>query len=265
MVSDLTESSEDNVYVATITSVSIKNSGIINKAPKESTLNGKPELTQVTGISESSPILSAAVSDEVNAGKKSENNRNVSIKRSFQDELVNFESTCENGKVNISFVTKGSTEEIVEIEKSYDRSNYTSLASVKLNKKRNGNNHYSHSFDCNDSKEVYFRLKRKGDNGIYEYSNITDANCKPSIETKSKIEVYPVGYGSFKIAINSQIQDRYTVTLIDSEKKEVAHDAFDVVSGANEFVLNSGSIPRGSYSLRVSNGTQVCEKMVFLK
>jgi hypothetical protein len=81
----------------------------------------------------------------------------------------------------------------------------------------------------------------------------------------ASVDVFPVGYGSFKIVIQSDSDGQYQASLLDHLNREVAAENYDVTMGENTFIMESGSIPRGEYLLRVTNGNVVSEKKVRMK
>ena len=77
--------------------------------------------------------------------------------------------------------------------------------------------------------------------------------------------MFPNGYGSFRIVINTVTEDNFRVSLSDIQENELAVDTFEAKTGSNEFLLTSNNIGRGNYILRVTNGSMVKEKRVTLK
>lgn len=81
----------------------------------------------------------------------------------------------------------------------------------------------------------------------------------------ASVDVFPVGYGSFRIIIQSQASGIFTASLFDTFSNEIISESYEVFQGDNTFVLESGSIPQGEYLLRVTDGTVISEKKVRLK
>ncbi len=82
---------------------------------------------------------------------------------------------------------------------------------------------------------------------------------------RATVDVFPVGYGSFRIIIESETEGSYIASLFDSHSNEIISENYDVYIGENTFVLESGSIPQGEYLLRVTNGSVISERRVRLK
>lgn len=81
----------------------------------------------------------------------------------------------------------------------------------------------------------------------------------------AQIDVFPAGYGTFRILIESDTSDHFTATLSDMVHQEIVTEQYNVAQGKNEFLLDSGEIPRGDYVLKVSNGIITSQKRVTLK
>lgn len=81
----------------------------------------------------------------------------------------------------------------------------------------------------------------------------------------AQIDVFPAGYGTFRILIESNTTDRFAATLTDMLHQEIVTEQYEVAQGKNEFLLESGEIPRGDYVLKVSNGELTSQKRVTLK
>ena len=87
----------------------------------------------------------------------------------------------------------------------------------------------------------------------------------PNAKAEAIIDVYPSGNGSYRVVIDSKINDHYSVAMTDMNEIELVTDEFDVVKGINQLTFKSGVMPRGNYNLNVSNGTTVIQKKVAIK
>ncbi|HMT30929.1 MAG TPA: T9SS type A sorting domain-containing protein, partial [Bacteroidia bacterium] len=113
--------------------------------------------------------------------------------------------------------------------------------------------------------DAFYRLRKVVGKGKYEYSEPVSVMCSKKAIANTEVDVFPNGYGSFRIVINTQVDDSFRVSLSDVNENELVADQFEAKPGSNEFVISSSTISRGNYVLRVTNGSMVKEKRVVLK
>jgi hypothetical protein len=179
--------------------------------------------------------------------------------------LQSFEASCNQGALVFNWVTQGSSKYAYEIEKSVDQENYEVFTRAPAPEKVDGKNVYTVEESTSPDEQAFYRLRKVVGKGKFEYSSEVKVHCSSTTAEQTTVDVFPNGYGSFRIMINSPVETRFTVTLTDINEKELATQDFDAKQGANEFTLISDSITRGNYVLRVSNDHMVKEKKVVLK
>jgi len=196
---------------------------------------------------------------------KSENhNSDESIQSSALSVLEYVNSTCNENLVHLSWVTSGPGKGWLEIEHSSDGENFEVLAEKPKVKPGEIGNHIDLFVNPETNNKRYYRLRNKGNNNKYEYSRTVEIACRRAKE-KHDVDVFPVGYGAFRIVVNASIDDHFTVSLTDISETEIVTENFEVEKGSNEYEFRSGNIPRGIYNLKVSNGDMVSQKKVTLK
>lgn len=182
------------------------------------------------------------------------------------DDIESFDASCYDGNLVFNWITTGKPNNQFEIEKSYDNENFEVFTiAPQPQATEDGKNHYSVEEYIGTEEVAFYRLRKKINKKKYEYSDeirITCTSKKPDI---TDIDVFPNGYGSFRILIGTKTVDTFTVTLYDTDDLELATDRYVTQPGENEFVLTSNSISRGEYSLKVTNGQITKEKRVLLK
>ncbi len=181
------------------------------------------------------------------------------------NELIAFDAECENGIVQLYWATAGQVEETVKIEKRLSDNSYVTVIE-NPEPHRNGDlNSYEMKFENEGNQEMRFRLVRKADGSNKSITEYADVVCLESQENTPAIDVYPAGRGSFRIIVDGFAGETYTVSLKDLNEIELVTGEFEAVEGKNEFMFSTGNISRGSYSLKVSNGTVAIEKRISLK
>jgi len=186
-------------------------------------------------------------------------------KSDLAEELQSFDASCNNGSLIFNWVTEGGTKYPFEIEKSYDKQSYEVFIRAPQPEKKDGKNFYSVEEMVSEDEVAFYRLKRIIGKGKYEYSEMVQVKCTKKASGQTEVDVFPNGYGSFRIVINTKVQDTFNVSLFDLNNKELVAGQYEAMPGSNEFQLSSDSISRGNYLLRVTNGSMIKEKKVVLK
>jgi hypothetical protein len=182
----------------------------------------------------------------------------------LQEELVSFEASCDGGAIVFNWVTMGNARYAYEIEKTYDKQNYEVFSRAPQPEKKDGKNFYAVEEATTKDDDAFYRLRKVVGKNKFEYSEPVNVKCANKIN-KTEVDVFPNGYGSFRIVINTQAADQFRVSLTDINDTELASDTYETVPGNNEFLLSSSSITKGNYVLRVTNGNMIKEKKVVLK
>lgn len=185
--------------------------------------------------------------------------------RTIAEELHSFEASCDNGAILFNWITEGGAKYAYEIEKTYDKVHYEVFSRAPQPQKKEGKNFYSVEEATEKDETAYYRLRKVIGKGRYEYSDPVQVKCESAMSANTEVDVFPNGYGSFRILINTGADSQFKVSLSDIDDNELVADNFDAKAGSNEFVISSSSISKGNYVLRVTNGSMIKEKRVVLK
>jgi hypothetical protein len=182
------------------------------------------------------------------------------------DDIESFDASCYDGNLVFNWITTGKPNNQFEIEKSYDNETFEMFTvAPQPQKTEDGKNHYSVEEYIGTEEVAFYRLRKKISKKKYEYSDEIRITCTAKKPDITDIDVFPNGYGSFRILIGTKTVDTFTVTLYDTDDMELTTDKYVTQPGENEFILTSNSISRGEYSLKVTNGQITKEKRVLLK
>ena len=185
--------------------------------------------------------------------------------KGIDEELLSFEASCEGGAILFNWTTMGNTKYAYEIEKTYDKVTYEVFSRAPQPEKKDGKNFYAVEEMTTADDDAFYRLRKVVGRDKFEYSDAVNVKCTKNKANKTEVDVFPNGYGSFRIVINTQADDSFKVSLLDINETELAAEVYEAIKGSNEFILSSSSITRGNYVLRVTNGNMVKEKKVVLK
>ena len=185
--------------------------------------------------------------------------------KGIDEELQSFEASCNEGSLIFNWITEGGSKYAYEIEKTYDKLNYEVFSRAPQPEKKDGKNFYMVEEATGKEDDAFYRLRKVVGKGKYEYSEPVSVMCSKKAIANTEVDVFPNGYGSFRIVINTQVDESFRVSLSDVNENELVADQFEAKPGSNEFVISSSTISRGNYVLRVTNGSMVKEKRVVLK
>ena len=185
--------------------------------------------------------------------------------KALDEELQSFEASCNEGSLMFNWITEGGSKYAYEIEKTYDKVNYEVFSRAPQPEKKDGKNFYRVEEATAKNDDAFYHLRKVVGKGKYEYSEAVKVQCSKVATANTQVDVFPNGYGSFRIVINTVNEDNFRVSLSDIQENELAVDTFEAKTGSNEFLLTSNNIGRGNYILRVTNGSMVKEKRVTLK
>lgn len=168
-------------------------------------------------------------------------------------QLVSFSGSLVNGITQLQWSTADEhNSSYFEIERSKDGKNFTSIGSVPV-KPGNGVLNYAMA-DSNvaraGSPVVYYRLRIVDNNGSFSYSNVVTVRpaSKPGRVT---VQPNPVS-SSAVVVVNASVAETARWEIVDINGKPVLSNTISLVKGDNSFTLSIGSLPAGSYYLKLT-------------
>jgi hypothetical protein len=180
-------------------------------------------------------------------------------------ELITFQAECSEGIIRVYWATDRQPKNPVILEVMNGQGDFIPVE-VKAEQERDGDLSTSRvHLDSRVMVASNIRLRLPETEFRNKFSDIVEVVCDTSGTTGPQVDVYPMGRNSFKILIETFYEETYTISLRDLNEIELVTEEFDAVQGTNEFTFNSGTLPRGSYTLKVSNGVITRDKRVTLK
>lgn len=164
-------------------------------------------------------------------------------------ELVNFDATCNNNAVELSWITASEiNNDYFVVEKSFDAISFFELTKVQGNGNSNVTNNYV-AYDANPSSGVtYYRLKQVDFNGDKTYHNIVSTNCNNN------------GFNVSQLALNNNIlsfnitataNENLQLYFYDYRGRLIANKPITIVEGINSVQLNNLELSTGIYMLSI--------------
>ena len=170
-------------------------------------------------------------------------------------ELVQFETSCENNKPILSWITASeSNNDYFSIEVSKDLIAFSEIAHVKGAGNSNHLNYYTYIDTQNELGNCYYRLKQVDIDGKYTcYKTITS-----SCTLKDKFTfITTINCENKNIYINSSIPNaqNFIIELIDSYGRIVKKGTLNLNKGENTSMITYSGIATGVYYLKISGNT----------
>lgn len=141
-----------------------------------------------------------------------------------------------------------------EVEKSLDGMTFNNIGFVK----GDGNSNTFSNFQFKDheafgiAKTVFYRLKQLDADGNFSYSKIVSLSLHQSL---TDIVALPNPFSStLNINLNSMVAGVISVQLMDINGKEVLSSTLNLDAGYNSLPIETNSLPRGVYVLKLNNG-----------
>ncbi len=181
--------------------------------------------------------------------------------------LLNFNTTVNSKKVNVSWVT-GKEKELSHfvIERSSNGVNYQEVAMVFANGNSDVKQSYGYTDALNtDSKGVlYYRLKMVDVDGRFQYSEVKLIRIGDQ-QQEVKVSVYPNPVvNEVRVTVPASWQNTsVTIDVFNINGQMVKHAAVNR-SGQTETV-NMNGLVSGMYVVKVSNGTETASQRIVKK
>jgi hypothetical protein len=190
-----------------------------------------------------------------------------SVSGSTPVELTKFKAELSKGNISLNWSTATEINNMgFDVERSVNKSDWTKLTFVKGNQTTTSQNSYSY-IDKSVSKagKYYYRLKQIDNDGIYKYSNITEADFNvPSVF--ALYQNYPNPFNPSTI-IRYDIPENTNVNLsVYNTLGELVQTLVNgqVEAGSYQTVLNAGNLASGIYFYRITSDTYNSVKKLML-
>jgi hypothetical protein len=181
------------------------------------------------------------------------------------DEIQSFEVSCNNGSLVFNWITEGQGKYAYEIEKTTENGSFEVFLRAPAPEKKDGFNHYFVEETVGATESASYRLKRIVGKNKFEYTEPVEVKCQKKSSKDLTVDVFPSGYGAFRIVVNAPAEDLFKVTLFDAAETEIQSKDFVAAPGSNEFMLESATVTKGNYTLRITNGSTTKVKKIILK
>jgi hypothetical protein len=224
-------------------------------------------------VSESEPsitispdILALPLSDQVTGGAEVPVSEAAEHRKAKTvDEIQSFDVSCNNGSLVFNWVTEGQGKYAYEIEKTAENGEFEVFLRAPAPQKRDGFNYYSVEEMVSANESASYRLKRIVGKNKFEYTEPVEVKCQKKSSKDLTVDVFPSGYGAFRIVVNAPAEDLFKVTLFDATETLIQSKDFVATPGSNEFMLEAATVTKGNYTLRITNGSTTKVKKIILK
>jgi len=181
-------------------------------------------------------------------------------------ELLSFNANCDDGKVNLNWVTASETNnDYFTVERSKDESIFENV----LNHSGAGSSNHIISYSAIDNSPYtgnsYYRLKQTDFDGTFTYSTVVPVSCGKEQEF-GLISVIP-GTQDHEIILTfvADGDEQYTYSVYDITGKLMKKSTGIAASGINEVHINTGFLAESLYMVNLQSNEKSFSRKVVLK
>jgi len=174
-------------------------------------------------------------------------------------ELLNFNGTCEEGKVNLLWQTASEfNSSHFDVEKSTDGETWRVMATIPSAGTSNELLTYQTVDNNGTFGSNYYRLRQVDNDGKEKLYDPINVSCVET--TVGYFTSYPNPSGSdFQVVVNDkEILGACTLNIVDAQGKVIDQRSIEVKDGINMYVISEKLNP-GIYFLNISNGTKTTQ------
>ncbi len=178
-------------------------------------------------------------------------------------ELLSFIGRISNERAVLKWTTSSEAEPLnFDVEKSYDGSNYSVIATVEsYNDYTSELNTYSFTDPEPVTGKVYYRIKMRNDRGQNKSSRTLQLSILPNVF--SFVSVINPFSNQLSFEVSSDKSGKAEADLIDQLGKVVKKMSFDIPAGiSNLSIDNTGGLSTGIYILRIQMAGNNIQKRV---
>ncbi|RYF88901.1 MAG: T9SS type A sorting domain-containing protein, partial [Chitinophagaceae bacterium] len=177
--------------------------------------------------------------------------------------LLSFNGAVRSGKTVLKWTATGEDEPIYyDVQKSYDGSNFTTIATVNSYTGSAGDQHsYSYTDPEGLNRKTYYRLNLRTEDNRGIYSRILQMTAQPA--AFAFVSVVNPFHRELYFDISAEKGGIAKADLIDNLGKTVRRRSFDIREGVNQLSMDDTNVlPTGIYILRVELSGMVIYKRV---
>jgi Secretion system C-terminal sorting domain len=174
-----------------------------------------------------------------------------------------FEANCNDKGTSIEWATSQEiNSENYQIEKSYDGSNWKSIATIKAAGNSSTEKVYNY-LDLNAGVAKY-RIKQVDMDGRFTYTSIATTNCSPK---NIDIAIYPVpAKDRLNVAISTNKNINTQFVIYDATGRMVKQLNEKIIVGNNAIQIDVTNLPNGQYILKSTDAViNINKKFTILK
>lgn len=169
--------------------------------------------------------------------------------------LLTFDVVCINNKPTMLWSVAVTVPGITcIIERSTDKIHFLPIGSLREKENNNQAQHYNFVDDNDMPGIAYYRLKRTGANGQYEYSKLSAANCKEN--NTGTMKVYPNPTAGL---LNIVTGGTYGSLIV---KNMLGQPVYNGKVSAAVTTINIGHLPMGIYYAEVRSGKNIYYQVI---
>jgi hypothetical protein len=180
----------------------------------------------------------------------------------LSSQMLSFSGEVIDRRANLKWTTTDETEPLFyDIEKSFDGTNFTTIATVNSYSDYSEQNDYTYIDPMPLSGKAFYRIRMRNAPGNSKYSRIIQLSF--TTETFSFVSVINPFGQQLVFEVASETDGKVMAELIDVWGKTIRKSSFNVTAGINRLFLdNTDDIATGIYILRVYTGNAAIQRRV---
>ncbi len=170
-------------------------------------------------------------------------------------QLINFSAITKSDKVLLQWQSSDEINTVYFIiQGSTDGSSFTDIGNLSAFGSGANNYHFTDALPINGI--CYYRLKMVDKDASYRFSKVVSV----IFNTNASLRLYPNPANvALQVALQSEKVEKGILQILDIGGKLVLQEKIQLQVGSNSFSVNTSSLPKGSYTLRV-RGTQTIQQ-----
>jgi hypothetical protein len=174
--------------------------------------------------------------------------------------LTDFRAVSQQTSVQLSWTANTHGSSYFEVERASSlNGNYVPIA--QINTDGIGEQNYKFT-DPRPMKDAYYRIRTVGENREPAYSAVLKVQLGDNNFNLEKL--YPtVSQGQLNLIISNPKSESVTIDIVDLNGRTHTHEAKQLSSGSNQYLVNTSRLPTGSYVVLIKKGdTQISGRFI---